>query len=151
MAFIYKSASSKTVPFVNYFYWTVSLAIIYANKGNVDEAIALYKKSLEIEESIGNVQGKATTLHQLGMIYANKGEVDQAIALYNQSLEITQRIGDVRTQAMPLRRLGDLAEQQGEYTKAISYLQPALEILQRLKSPDAESVSASLDRVMRNS
>jgi tetratricopeptide (TPR) repeat protein len=66
-------------------------------------------------------------------------------------LEITQRIGDVRTQAMTLRRLGDLAEQQGEYTKAISYLQPALEILQRLQSPDAESVSASLDRIIRNS
>jgi tetratricopeptide (TPR) repeat protein len=77
--------------------------------------------------------------------------VQKAIALYNQSLEITQRIGDVRTQAMTLRRLGDLAEQQGEYTKAISYLQPALEILQRLKSPHAESVSASLDRVIRNS
>ncbi|MEH2293166.1 hypothetical protein [Nostoc sp.] len=44
-----------------------------------------------------------------------------------------------------------MAEQQGEYTKAIFYLQPALEILQRLKSPDAESVSASLARVIRNS
>ncbi len=52
---------------------------------------------------------------------------------------------------MALWWLGGLAEQQGEYTKAISYLQPALEILQRLKSPDAEGVSASLDRVMRNS
>ncbi|WP_225892360.1 tetratricopeptide repeat protein [Nostoc sphaeroides] len=74
--------------------------------------------------------------------------MDQAIRLLNQSLEITERIGDVPTQAMALWGLGHLAEQQGEYTKAISYLQPALEILQRLKSPDAESVSASLDRVM---
>ncbi|NDJ20861.1 tetratricopeptide repeat protein [Nostoc sp. B(2019)] len=84
-------------------------------------------------------------------IYANKGEVDEAIALYNQSLEINERIGNVQGKAMTLWWLGHLAEQQGEYTKAISYLQPALEILQRLKSPDAESVSASLDRVMRNS
>ncbi|MEH2135815.1 tetratricopeptide repeat protein [Nostoc sp.] len=65
-------------------------------------------------------------------------------------MEITERISNVRTQAMTLWCLGDLAEQQGEYTKAISYLQPALEILQRLKSPDTESVSASLDRVMGN-
>ncbi len=77
--------------------------------------------------------------------------VQKAIALFNQSLEITQRIGDVRTQAMTLWWLGHLAEQQGEYTKTISYLQPALEILQRLKSPDAERVSASLDRVILNS
>ncbi|MFN6489655.1 tetratricopeptide repeat protein [Nostoc sp. DedQUE03] len=126
-------------------------AIISANKGEMEQAIALFNQSLEIKERIGDVQTKATILHQLGILYADKGEVEQAIALFNQSLEIKERIGDVQGKAMTLRRLGDLAEQQGEYTKAISYLQPALEILQRLKSPDAESVSASLDRVMRNS
>ncbi|MEH1897069.1 MAG: tetratricopeptide repeat protein [Nostoc sp.] len=77
--------------------------------------------------------------------------MDEAIALFNQSLEINERIGNVQGKAMALWWLGDLAEQQGEYTKAISYLQPALEILQRLKSPDAEGVRASLDRVMGNS
>ncbi|MEH2356867.1 tetratricopeptide repeat protein [Nostoc sp.] len=128
-----------------------NLGYIYANKGEMDEAIALYNQSLEINERTGNVQGKAATLHQLASIYANKGEVDEAIALYNQSLEIKERIGDVQGKAITLWCLGHLAEQQGEYTKAISYLQPALEILQRLKSPDAEGVSASLDRVMRNS
>ncbi|AFY34916.1 tetratricopeptide repeat protein [Calothrix sp. PCC 7507] len=127
------------------------LGNIYVNKGEVDEAIALYNQSLEIDERIGYVQGKAANLQQLGNIYANKGEVDEAIALFNQSLEINERIGNVQGKAMTLRRLGYLAEQQGEYTKAISYLQPALEILQRLKSPHAEGVSASLDRVMRNS
>ncbi|GBE93552.1 NB-ARC domain-containing protein [Nostoc cycadae WK-1] len=52
------------------------LGILYANKGEVDEAIALFNQSLEITESIGNVQTKAATLHQLGILYANKGEVD---------------------------------------------------------------------------
>ncbi|MEH2123879.1 tetratricopeptide repeat protein [Nostoc sp.] len=128
-----------------------NLAGIYADKGEVDEAIALYNQSLEINEYIGNVQGKAGTLDQLGILYTSKGEVEQAIALFNQSLEIDERIGNVQGKAITLWWLGHLAEQQGEYTKAISYLQPALEILQRLKSPDAESVSASLDRVMGNS
>ncbi|WP_235526286.1 tetratricopeptide repeat protein [Nostoc piscinale] len=106
---------------------------------------------MEINERIGNVQGKAAALHELGYIYANKGEVDEAIALFNRSLEITERIGNVQGKAITLGWLGGLAEQQGEYTKAISYLQPALEILQRLQSPDAESVRAILERVMGNS
>ncbi|MEH2047338.1 tetratricopeptide repeat protein [Nostoc sp.] len=127
------------------------LGIIHADKGEVDQAIALYNQVLEIDERTGNVHTKAATLHNLAGIYANKGDVDEAIALFNQSLEIKERIGNVKGQAMTLWWLGGLAEQQGEYTKAISYLQPALEILQRLKSPDAESLSASLDRVMRNS
>ncbi|MBN3959037.1 tetratricopeptide repeat protein [Nostoc sp. NMS8] len=127
------------------------LGNLYANKGEVDEAITLFNQSLEIKERIGDIRGKAATLYELGYIYAYKGEVDEAIALFNQSLEITERIGDVQGKAITLWWLGGLAEQQGEYTKAISYLQPALEILQRLQSPDAESVSASLDRVIRNS
>ncbi len=124
----------------------------------VQKAIALYNQSLKITERIGNVQTKAANLHELGNIYANKGELDEAMsttgyayALYNKSLEIFERIGNVQGKAMTLWRLGDLAEQQGENTKARSYLQPALEILQRLKSPDAEGVRASLDRVMGNS
>ncbi|MEH2101844.1 MAG: tetratricopeptide repeat protein, partial [Nostoc sp.] len=64
------------------------LGYIYDDLGEWDKAIALYNQSLEIKESIGNVQGKAATLHQLAGIYANKGDVDEAIALYNQSLEI---------------------------------------------------------------
>ncbi|MBD2560117.1 tetratricopeptide repeat protein [Nostoc linckia FACHB-391] len=66
-------------------------------------------------------------------------------------MEIKERIGYVQGKAMTLWWLGDLAEQQGEYTKAISYLQQALEILQRLKSPYAERLRASLERVMGNS
>nr|WP_242063247.1 tetratricopeptide repeat protein [Nostoc sp. FACHB-892] len=135
-------------------YWKAvtlhNIANIYANKREWDKALTLFNQSLEINERIGNVQGKAATLQELGCIYANKGEVEQAIALFNQSLEIKERIGDVQGKAITLWWLGHLAEQQGEYTKAISYLQPALEILQRLKSPDAEGVSASLDRVIRN-
>ncbi|MEH2002927.1 MAG: tetratricopeptide repeat protein [Nostoc sp.] len=135
-------------------YWKAltlhNIAGIYVTKGEVDQAIALYNQSLEITQRIGYVQIKAATLLCLGMLHAKKGEVDKATALFNQSLEITQRIRDVQTQANTLRWLGHLAEQQGEYTKAISYLQPALEIFQRLKSPHAERVSASLDRVIRN-
>jgi tetratricopeptide (TPR) repeat protein len=52
------------------------LGMIYANKGEVDEAIALFNQSLEIFERFGDVQGKAATLHQLAIIYARKGEVD---------------------------------------------------------------------------
>ncbi|ABA21067.1 TPR repeat protein [Trichormus variabilis ATCC 29413] len=127
------------------------LGMLKDDKGEVDQAIALYNQSLEIKERIGNVQGKAATLHQLGILHADKGEVAQAIALYHQSLEITEHIGNVQGKAITLWCLGHLAEQQGEYAKAISYLQPALEILQRLQSPHAEDVRVSLERVMGNS
>ncbi len=71
------------------------LAGIYANQGEVAKAIALYEESLELNEKIGNVRGKAATLHQLAGIYANHGEVAKASALYEQSLELKEKIGNV--------------------------------------------------------
>ncbi|WP_340641209.1 tetratricopeptide repeat protein [Nostoc cycadae] len=76
--------------------------------------MALFNLSLEINERIGNVQGKTATLHQLGILYANKGEVDEAIALFNQSLEITESIGNVQTKAATLHQLGILYANKGE-------------------------------------
>ncbi|MFN6526086.1 CHAT domain-containing protein, partial [Nostoc sp. ChiSLP03a] len=47
------------------------LGLLKANSGEIEEAIALYQQSLAITEQIGNVQGKAATLHSLGSLKAN--------------------------------------------------------------------------------
>ena len=108
------------------------------------EAIALYQQSLEIKERIGNVQGKAATLHQMAIIYAQQGQVDQAIDLYQQSLAINERIGDVQGKAMTLANMGYLSAMQGDRPTAITYLQESIAILQHLKSPDAATVERML-------
>ncbi|MEH2266200.1 tetratricopeptide repeat protein, partial [Nostoc sp.] len=103
---------------------------------------------------IGNVQGKAATLHEMGILKANRGEIEEAIALFQQSLAITEQIGHVQDKAMTMWCLGHIAEQQGNYNQALDYLQPALEILQRIQSPDAEAVRQMVVRVqdlIRNS
>ncbi len=50
-----------------------ALARLKANQGDVEGAIALYQQSLEIKEKIGDVQGKAATLHQLAMSQSESG------------------------------------------------------------------------------
>jgi tetratricopeptide (TPR) repeat protein len=72
------------------------LAGIYANQGEVAKAIAFSEQSLELNEKIGNLQGKAATLHCLAIIYANQGEVAKASVLYEQSLELEEKIGNVQ-------------------------------------------------------
>ncbi|MEG4109938.1 tetratricopeptide repeat protein [Microcoleus sp. S13_C5] len=90
---------------------------------------------------MGNVQGKAATLHQRAGIYANQGEVAKAIALYEESLELQEKIGDVQGKAATFAMLGQLLASQGDFDKALNYLQQSLNILQHLRSPDAETVS----------
>ncbi|MCY7382989.1 MAG: tetratricopeptide repeat protein [Microcoleus sp. CAN_BIN18] len=108
--------------------------------GNPKEAIAFYQQSLELQEKIGNLQGKAATLHCLAIIYANQGDVEKAIALYQQSLELQEKIGNVQGTTATFAMLGQLLAAQGDFEKALNYLQQSLEILQHLRSPDAETV-----------
>ena len=127
------------------------LGVACRSIGEVQKAEDFLLKALKLTEEDENLAGiKASVLHALGILYANKGDVDEAIALYNQSLEINERIGNVQGKAATLKCIGHMSEQKGDVTKAISYYKHSLEIYQRLKSPDAESVSASLDRVIRN-
>jgi tetratricopeptide (TPR) repeat protein len=102
---------------------------------------------LEINERIGNVQGKAATLGEMAKIYESQGLIEQAISYYQQSLEIKERIGDVWGKAITLANMGDLLAKNGDFQTAISYLQESLTILQHLKSPDAATVQSWLEEV----
>jgi len=116
----------------------------------VEGAIALYQQSLEIKERIGDAQGKAATLHELGRLKANQGEVEAAIALFNQSLEIKDRIGDVQGRAMTLQWIGWLAASvQQDYETGIRCLQESAEILERIGSPEAANARRWLERIQQ--
>ena len=105
-----------------------NLAIVKANQGQVTEAIALYQQSLELKESIGNVQGKAATLHEIARIKANQGQVTEAIALYQQSLELNEQIGDVQGKAATLHCIAMIKANQGQVTEAIALYQQSIDI-----------------------
>ncbi|MEG4087511.1 tetratricopeptide repeat protein [Microcoleus sp. POL10_C6] len=126
------------------------LAGIYVDQGEVVKAIALYEQSLELQEKIGDVQGKAATLRQLAGIYAKQGEVAKASALYEQFLELQEKIGNVQGKAATFAMLGRLlADKKENFDKALNYLQQSLDILQHLRSPDAEKVRRIIAEVQR--
>ncbi|MFN9206644.1 MAG: tetratricopeptide repeat protein, partial [Pseudanabaena sp.] len=68
------------------------MASIYARQGQVEQAIALYQQSLEINERIGNVQTKANTLANMGVLLANNGDFQTAISYLQESLTILQHL-----------------------------------------------------------
>jgi tetratricopeptide (TPR) repeat protein len=68
------------------------MAVIYVQQGQVDQAITLYQQSVDIEESIGNVQGKAATLAMLGNLLARQGDRPTAITYLQESIAILQHL-----------------------------------------------------------
>lgn len=58
-----------------------NLAYNYSRQGEIESAISLYQRSLELTRRIGDVEGEAVTLHQLAGIHAQQGEIESAISL----------------------------------------------------------------------
>jgi tetratricopeptide (TPR) repeat protein len=100
--------------------------------GNLKEAIAFYQESLELQEKIGNLQGKAASLRQLAGIYAERGEIDRGITLYQESLELHEKIGDVQGKAATLHCLAIIYANQGDVEKAIAFYQESLELKEKI-------------------
>lgn len=96
------------------------IACTYAEQGQIEEARALFQKSVELKECIGDVLGKAKTLAMLGELLASEAMLGQM-----------------------------LAEDGGEFDRALDYLQQSLEILQQFKSVDVERVRELIAEVQQ--
>ncbi|MBK1990329.1 tetratricopeptide repeat protein [Sphaerospermopsis aphanizomenoides BCCUSP55] len=104
------------------------LAYTSTDLGKIEEAIALYQQSLQLFESIGNVQGKAATLHNLASIYADRGKIEEAITFFHRSLQLKETIGDVQGKAATLHNLASIYADRGKIDDAIALFQQSLEI-----------------------
>ncbi|HLP91259.1 MAG TPA: tetratricopeptide repeat protein [Nostocaceae cyanobacterium] len=122
-----------------------NLGIIFAIRGEFEEAIKLYQQSLEIEENIGNWKGKASTLQNLAEIYAKREEFEEALALFYQSLEIAEHIRDVEGQAANFHGLGRIYLIQGKIEEAINFYRKSLNINEQVGN--LQGIAATLQNL----
>ncbi|MBI4784667.1 MAG: tetratricopeptide repeat protein [Oscillatoriophycideae cyanobacterium NC_groundwater_1537_Pr4_S-0.65um_50_18] len=114
---------------------------IYAQQGQVNEAIELYQQSLALLESIGDVKGKAASLHCMAILYAQQGQVNEAIALYQQSLALYESIGNVQGKAASLHQMAVIYAQQGQMEDAIALFQESLEIEEKIGNVQGKAMT----------
>ncbi len=76
---------------------------------------------LKIKREIGDRNGIAASLGNLGNAYHSQGDYAKAIDFQQQSLEITRKIGDCNGIANSLCNLGLAYSSQGDYAKAIDF------------------------------
>jgi tetratricopeptide (TPR) repeat protein len=74
--------------------------------GQYERAIDLHQQSLAIQRELGNRQGEAASLRNLGNAYKSLGQYERAIDFYRQSLAITEQIGTRLEIAIGLFNLG---------------------------------------------
>ncbi len=105
------------------------------------DAIHIYQQSLDIWRKIGDRNGEAMALNNLGYASRFLGQYQQAIEFQQQSLVIQHEIEDRSGEAKSLNNLGSIYGSIGQYQRAIELLQKSLEIQHELGDFDDQAKS----------
>ena len=95
---------------------TTTSAWLLADRGQIDEAMAHYRKALEIKPDYAEAH------NNLGIALAGRGRIDEAIAHYRKALEIKPNYAEAHN------NLGIALAGCGRIDEAIAHYQKALEI-----------------------
>ncbi len=108
------------------------LAFLLRHFGDLDGAMRLYQELLQIDEGLGDLQGKAATLHEMAGIYATRGDLDGAMRLYQESLQIKEGLGDLQGKAATLHAMAGIYATRGDLDGAMRRYQESLQIKEGL-------------------
>jgi tetratricopeptide (TPR) repeat protein len=101
-------------------------------RGRLDEAEDWYRKSLAIEEELGNAPGTADSYHQLGMAAQARGRLDEAEDWYLKSLAISEELGNTPRMVIAYHQLGMAAQDGGRLDQAEDWHRKSLAISEEL-------------------
>ncbi|CAH2572861.1 Tetratricopeptide repeat protein 28 [Planktothrix rubescens] len=105
------------------------------------EALQSWEQALTIYREIGNRQGEAISLKNVGNAYLYLGQYDRAIEFYQQSLKISREIGYRQGEADSLGNLGLPYYSLGQYQKAIDFYEQSLEMAREIGDRQGEAIS----------
>jgi len=102
--------------------WCQMQAMRHFQKDEYSTAITLYHEAIEAATALGDEQGKALALYQLGEIARRQDRLGEALDLLQQSEDIASRIKDHTGMAAICASTGRLHLFQGRYDLALPYL-----------------------------
>ncbi|MEM8558922.1 MAG: tetratricopeptide repeat protein [Bacteroidota bacterium] len=100
----------------------------YTVLGEVRRAVGYTEQALGIFREIGDWQGEANGLIDLGHAFARLGEVERAVGYTEQALGIFRENGDRRGEGRTLCNLGGTYTDLGEVGRAVGYTEQALAV-----------------------
>ncbi len=115
--------------------------LAYKALGDLDKAMELYLKSIEIDRSSGNLKSEAVSLGNLGALYHQQGDFSAAMEAYQKALELGRGIGSKEIQARNLGNIALLYQLRGEREKALASQLQKLSIEQMMGYKRGQAVT----------
>lgn len=109
-----------------------SVAELYRQTSQWDNALELLFKSKKIHEDINDVNGLSGVLYDIANIYYNKGCISEALEYYRETGGILKTIGDQKRLAFTLNTIGNIEYERGRRDKALENYLKSKEIFVEL-------------------
>jgi tetratricopeptide (TPR) repeat protein len=106
------------------------------NQGELKEAEAKHRQSLSLRQQIGDKQGEAGSLNNLGLLYRERGDYVAAKQHFREALEINRHIQHkdwTEWSAKNLNGLGTVAALQGDGPTAQKHQEESLKLFKDLQ------------------
>lgn len=105
-----------------------NLGIVYKIGGDLDLAVEMCEKSLEIHSALGGKDGMAKSYYNFASVYQKRGEFNLAIEMLEKSLQINEELGRRESMARDYGCLGNAYQSRGELDLAVEMYEKSLEI-----------------------
>ncbi|MEU8356242.1 tetratricopeptide repeat protein [Nonomuraea sp. NPDC048882] len=119
-----------------------TLAWIYRQRGDFDEAIRHMRLALDLYRAADVPHGQADIFNGLGFLYVELGECHQALRCCGQALALFQQVENLQGQGQAWAGLGYAHHHLGRHDDAITRYHQALELLRvgRDRATEAETL-----------
>lgn len=104
----------------------VNKGSLISEKGDLDEAMALYQRGLIGFREAGDKLGESNTLSNIASLYVGQNKIDKAIDLMNKNIILLKELNNERALLNTYNNLGVVYRNQGELKKALEFFYKCL-------------------------
>lgn len=116
------------------------IANVHYTRGEMNEAMDIYRRSLELNEKIGNEKEIALLLGNVAGVYHGLGKLDDSLEYFSKSLEIREKVGDLLGIAQTQNNVGVINQDLGKLDEALVALNQSLDIAEKMGSKVGVSI-----------
>jgi tetratricopeptide (TPR) repeat protein len=118
----------------------LNLGTLYAAEDADEEAVALYRRAIEIADIAVDIEGRELALGALGNSLANLERLDEARDSIESALALARELGDKASEALRLGNLGKVLLRQGDQQGALRVRSVALALAREIGDPRTEAL-----------
>ncbi|MDP2384845.1 MAG: tetratricopeptide repeat protein [Bacteroidota bacterium] len=106
-----------------------------------NKALEYYTQSLKIREAIGDKEGIANSLGNIGFIYSDQKNYKKALEYLNRAMKLSKELGYPEGIANQAERLMDIYKETGNYQKALENYELFIQMKDSINNEDTRKAS----------